>query len=162
MSQMPPLKTVSASVATADPRAFQAAEVAFLPGVSNPPAGPQEGDILIEVSDSRPASLLLRGASFLSGWAIVANSHSTLEKEMRDAGWTIFFMAAEIKATALGFDQSKALRRAVTQLARRAKGQQCNALEITRITRFGFRGISRVSISAHVRHLQNGSAFFGK
>ena len=160
---MPPLKTVSASVATADPRVSREAEVGSLSGVSHAEAGLKAGDILIEVSESpRPASLLFRGASFLSGWPVVANAHSTLEKEMRDVGWIIFFMAAEIKATALGFDQSNALRGAVAQLALRAKAQACNGFEITKITRFRFLGISRVSVSAHVRHLQKGSAFFGK
>jgi len=132
-------------------------------GVSGPEVGVKKGDILIEVSDSpRPASLLLRGASPLSGWAVAADVRSTLEKEMRDVGWILFFMAAEIKATALGFDRFKALRGAVAQLAVRAKAQDSNAFEVTRITHARFLGISRFSVSAHVRHLQKGSVFFDK
>jgi hypothetical protein len=142
---------------------LQETELSALSGVSHPEIGLNEGDILIDVSDSpRPASLLLRGASFLNGWAIVANVRSTLEKEMRAAGCIIFFMGGEINATALGFDQSKALRRAVAELGGRAKARNCNALELARITRVRFLGISRISISAHVRHLQKGSVFFGK
>lgn len=161
MSQTAPFKTVA--VATADPRVLRDAEAGSFPGVSPSGAEPGEGDILIEVSDPpRPAPLLLRAASLLSGWAVVANVRSAFEKEMRDAGWTLFFMAGEIKATAVGFDQSAGLKGGLTRLARKAKAQDCNALEITRIRRLRFLGVSRVSISAHVRHLQKGSVFFGR
>jgi hypothetical protein len=160
---MAPLKTALASVATADPRVLQKAEVGSLSDVSHSDLELGRGDILLEVIEApRPASLLFRGEPLLSGWAAVANVRSVFEEEMRAAGWIFFFMAGEIKASVLGFDQSKTLRRAVARLAGRAKAQKCNALEIAQITCSRFLGVSRVSISAHVRHLQKGSVFFGK
>lgn len=46
--------------------------------------------------------------------------------------------------------------------AQRAKARNCSALEITLITRFRFPGVSRFSISAHIRHFQKGSVSCGK
>lgn len=45
-------------------------------------------------------------------------------------------------------------------LSGQVKVERCNAFEITQIKSVRFRGISRVSISAHARHLQKGSLFF--
>jgi len=156
------LKTVAAPGAIADPLVLQEIEVGSIPDASHSDLELGRGDILLEVIEApRPPSLLFRGPP-LSGWAAVANVRSVFEEEMRAAGWVFFFMAGEIEASVLGFDQSKALRRAVARLAGRAKAQNCNALEIAQITRVRFLGVSRVSISAHIRHLQKGSVFFGK
>jgi hypothetical protein len=119
VSQAALFKTVA--IATADPRLLQDDEVGSLPGVFHSGAEPREGDILIEVSDPRPSSLLFRAAPLLSKWAVVANDRSTFEKEMREAGWTPFFMAGEITVTAVGFDQSADLKGALTRLAARRK-----------------------------------------
>jgi len=163
MSQTATLNAVATPNATADPHALQEPEVGSLSEISQSELELGRGDILLEViAASRPASLLFRGAPLLSGWAAVANVRSVFEDEMRAAGWIFFFMAGEIEASGLAFDQSKALRRAVARLAECAKAQNCNALEIAQITRFRFLGISRVRVSAHVRHLQKGSVFFGK
>jgi len=122
------------------------------------------GDILVELSDAiRNAPLAFCNASALAGWAVVANGASaSVRKEMRDAGWVFFLMAGKVRATALRFDESKALRAAMKRLARDAGAQSCNALAITRIRRSRLLGVSRVSISAQVRHFQKGSAFFGR
>ena len=163
MSQSAPLKAASASLATAAPLVLQDAELGSLSDVLHSDVELGRGDILLEVIEApRPASLLFRGAPLLNGWAAVANVRSIFEEEMRAAGWIFFFMAGEIEASVLGFDESKALRHAVARLARQAKARNCNALEIAQITRFRFLGVSRLSISAHVRHLQTGSVFFGK
>lgn len=163
MNQSAPVKAASASIAIAAPLVLQDAEVGSLPDVLHSDVELGRGDILLEMIEApRPASLLFRGAPLLSGWAAVANVRSVFEGEMRAAGWIFFFMAGEVEVSALGFDQSKALRRSVARLAGHAKARNCNALEIAQITRSRFLGVSRVSISAHVRHLQKGSVFFGK
>jgi hypothetical protein len=60
-------------------------------------------------------------------------AHSTFEEEMREAGWTFFFMAGEIKATVFGFDRRKTLRAALKRLIAGVKSQHCNSIEITRV-----------------------------
>ena len=163
MSQMATLKSAAAPAATVDPRVFPEVEVVSPADASHSDPELGRGDILLEVSEApRPPSLRFRGAPLVSGWAAVANVRSVFEEEVRAAGWVFFFMAGEIEANVLGFDQSKALRRAVARLAGRAKARNCNALEIAQITRVRFLGVSRVRISAHIRHLQKGSVFFGK
>ena len=167
MSRNLPVETVQASLAAADPRILLNTQLNTQ--ARNTPSGPAVepglGDILIELpvnlpvnlSDTpRPAELSLRGAAPAKGWAVVANAHSTFQQEMEEAGWVLFFMAGEIKATALGFDRTTALRNALTQLTRKARARHCNALEITRISCGYFLGFSRVSIGVHLRHLQKG------
>lgn len=163
MNQMATSKTGAAPAATADAPVLQEVQVGSLSDASHSDLELGRGDILLEVIEApRPASLLFRGPPLLNRWAAVANVRSIFEEEMRAAGWIFFFMAGEIEANVLGFDESKGLRRAVARLAGQAKARNCNALEITQITRFRFLGVSRVRISAHVRHLQKGSVFFGK
>lgn len=118
---------------------------------------------MIQLNDTpRPAALLLRGAAPVKGWAVVANARSTFRQEMEGAGWVWFFIAGESKTSAPGFDRTNAICKALTQLTRKARVRNCNALEITRITSRRFFGVSRVTIAVHLRHLQKGSSFFGK
>lgn len=165
MSRTPSLKTVSvsfAAAATANTPVLAEPKTGFLP---SPHPHPEftTGDILMEVTEEpRPPSLLFRSASPLNGWAVVANGRSAFDDEIRAAGWIFFFMAGKVDARAFGFDQSKALGGAMAKLAGRAKAQNCNSFEIARITFSRFLGISRVSISAHVRHLQKGPMFFAR
>jgi hypothetical protein len=156
-------RTELISVATAVPAPTS---LEFEAGLFSAPSGTaqeiREGIILIESDARRPVSLLLRSASFLNGWDVVGNDRSILEKEMKDAGWVLFFMAGEIKATVFGFDEQKALPAALKRLAGKVKAQNCNSFEIMNITRSSFLGTSRVSVSAHARHLQTGLVCFGQ
>ena len=74
---------------------------------------------------------------------------------------TFFFMAGEIKARAYGFDREKSVRGAVSRLIAKVKTQNCNCIEITRITHNRFLSIPCVSVYAHARHVQKGFAFSG-
>jgi len=161
MTQTVPLKTIS--IATADrPQASRGAEIGTVRLAPTADAELRAGDILIERTEALLApSLLLSNVSPLSGWAVVANATPILEKKMRDAGWILFFIAGQISATAMGFDPSKAIHAAATRLAGQAKAGRCNGLEITQIRRRRFLGISWVFISAHVRHLQQGTVLLG-
>jgi hypothetical protein len=71
-------------------------------------------------------------------------------------------MAAEIKATVFGFDKRKALRAALKRLIAKVKSQDCNGIEITRVTGKSFLKVPYVSVSAHPRHLQKGLVFSPK
>src|SRR5271165_4265065 len=57
------------------------------------------GDILIEGGTYLPDSVTAPGESSLSGWSAVQSDRPTFEKAVYDAGWTLFFMAGDIKAT---------------------------------------------------------------
>jgi hypothetical protein len=119
------------------------------------------GSILVEEGSRLPKSLRDQSASDSSGWTAVKGAQSVFEKAIQEAGWTSFFMAGEIKATVFGFDRQKALHAALKRLIVEVKSQRCNSIEITRIIDKSFCKVPYVSVSAHVRHLQQGTCFSG-
>ena len=120
------------------------------------------GSILIEEGTTLPNSILLRLAPYSSGWSAVTGERSALEKEAEKAGWTFFFMAGEIKATVFDFDRHKALRAALARLIANVKSQNCNSIQITRVTGKSFLKVPYLSVYAHPRHLQMGPVFSGR
>jgi hypothetical protein len=70
-------------------------------------------------------------------------------------------MAGEIKTTVFGFDGQKTLGAALSRLTDNATTQHCNSIEIARVTRKSFLKVPYVSVSAHARHFQKGTAFSG-
>jgi hypothetical protein len=119
------------------------------------------GDILIERGTYLPDSLTPPGESSQSGWSAVKSDRPTYDREIKDAGWTNFFMAGEIKATVFGSDKQKALRTALKRLIEQVKSQRCNSIEITDVTAKSFLMVPYVRVSAHARHLQQGMVFSG-
>lgn len=119
------------------------------------------GNILVQDGTNLPASLRAEADSESIGWTAIKDNPSTFEKAVNEAGWTFFFMAGEIKTTALGFDKQKALRAALKRLVTDVKSQHCNSIEITGVVGKSFWRIPYVSVSAHARHLQKGRLFSG-
>jgi hypothetical protein len=120
------------------------------------------GTILVEEGAYLPNSLLhFQRRSSSTGWPTVKGTRAEFEKEIQDAGWTLFFMAGEIKTTVFGFDGEKSLRVALTRLITNVKSQHCNSIEITGLVRKSFLRVPYVSVTAHARHLQQGTRFSG-
>jgi hypothetical protein len=117
------------------------------------------GTILMQDGAHLPNFQPFERKSDSSGWTPVENSRPAFEKEVREPGWTFFFMAGEIRATVFGFDRQKTLRTALKRLIRNVKSQNCNSIEITRVTGESFLKLPYVSVSAHPRHLQKGMVF---
>ncbi|MGB9458884.1 MAG: hypothetical protein WCB12_22765 [Bryobacteraceae bacterium] len=120
------------------------------------------GSILVQEGTHLPKPLLLQSESGASGWAAVKGTRSGFEKGIRDAGWTFFFMAGEIKTTVFAFDKQKALRAALRWLISNAKSQHCNSIEITGVAGKSFLKTPYMTVSAHPRHLQEGLVFSGQ
>src|SRR5579864_4019321 len=91
------------------------------------------GSILVAGGTYLPQSLLLQNESDSNGWAAIKDARATFEKTVKEAGWTFFFMAGEIKTTVFGFDKQKALRTALKRLFADVKSQHCNSIEITQV-----------------------------
>ena len=119
------------------------------------------GSILVEEGTHLPNSLMLRNDSSSNGWAATKDLRCPFEKAVQDAGWTFFFMAGEITATAFGSDRQKTLRTALKRLIADVKLQHCNSIEITQVTDHSFLTMPYVSITAHPRHVQKGMVFAG-
>ena len=114
---------------------------------------------MVQASAHLPIALGLQGQSDANGWAAIEDTRSAFEKAIREAGWTFFFMAGEIQATAFGFDKPKALRTALKRLIAKVRSQHCNSIEINQVTDKSFLGLPYVRVTAHSRHLQKGTLF---
>jgi len=122
----------------------------------------ETGSIFLATGSPMPSSLVLRPDSFLSGWGVVENSASRIEKRMLEAGWTLFFLAGELNATAFGFDEAKTLDRALNRLAALVRALGCNSFDVGQVSQRTLFGGSRVRVSGHARHLQRGQLMFGE
>ena len=119
------------------------------------------GTILIEEGALLPESLQFESDPYSDGWRSVNNLDGCgLGRKIREAGWTFFYMAGEIKASVFGFDREKALRRAVNRVLANLKSEKFNCLEITRVAAKRFLGLPYVTVSAHPRHIQQSIFLF--
>jgi len=120
------------------------------------------GTILIEDGTIVPECFRRETEPDSTGWKSVANPDPReLDRKLNQAGWIFFYMAGEIKSTVFGLDRQKALRSALKRVMFQVKAQNCNGLQITHVTSGSFLNFPRVSISAHSRHIQQGSVFCG-
>ena len=120
------------------------------------------GSILIDGGARLPNSRLLQRAPDSNRWTALNGARSAFETEIREAGWTFFFLAGQIKSTVFGFDRQKALRTALKRLIANVKSHNCNGIEIAQVTEKTFLKVPYVSVSAHARHLQKGLTFSGQ
>jgi hypothetical protein len=120
------------------------------------------GSIRIEGRTHLPNSMRLPSPPDSSGWATLNGARSKFEKEVREAGWTFFFMAGEMHVTVFGFDRQKTLRAALQRLTADVQSHNCNAIEIMHVAVKSFLKVPYVSVSAHARHLQEGLIFSGQ
>ena len=122
----------------------------------------EAGTILIETGTLIPDSWLPPGEPCSNGWlAVGMQERPGLEANIHKAGWTFFYLASEIKATAWGFDEQKTARKAVNRLIASLKTERLNCLEITRVTLRSFLGFPYVTVSGHARHVQESLVLSG-
>ena|SRR5437016_5661264 len=115
------------------------------------------GTILIREDTRLPANLSIESEAFLPGWRVVKSlDRSTLARNIEGVNWNFFYLAGEIRATVLGRNQARTLRRAVKCVLAKQEGQKFNSLEITKVVSKRFLGIPFMSVTAHARHIQQG------
>ncbi len=123
----------------------------------------QTGAILIQEGALLPESLRFESEPYSNGWRLVKNLDGYgLDRKIREAGWTFFYMAGEIKASVLGFDAEETTRRAIKRMVAKLKSDKFNfnSLEITQVAAKRFLGLPYVSVSAHWRHIQESLVLF--
>lgn len=112
------------------------------------------GTIFIEEGTPLPESLQLESEPYSREWKSIKNLNGCgLDRKIREAGWA-FFSFAQISASAFGFDRVKAGDRAVSRLLAKVKSNDFNALEISQVAAKRFLGLPYVTVSGHVRHVQ--------
>ncbi len=113
------------------------------------------GTILIEEGTLLPESLRFESEPYAKGWRLVKDLDGYgLDRRIREAGWTFFYMAGEVHATAVGSDLEKTTRRAVQKAIACMKSDRLNCLEIAQVAVKRFLGLPYVTVSAHARHIQ--------
>lgn len=116
------------------------------------------GNVLIEEGTLLPETLRIEREACVRGWALVANLDGYgLDRQIRNAGWTFFCLAGEIRATVFGIDTQSMVRKAIERIFAKAKPERFNSLEISRISCVGserFPVVHCVTVSARSRHIQ--------
>jgi len=111
--------------------------------------------ILIEEGALLPESLRFESEPYSKAWRLVENLDSRgLDRKIREAGWTFFYMAGGVSATAFGSDLEKTTCRAVKKVLASMKLDRLNCLEIAQVVVKRFLGLLYVTVSTHPRHIQ--------
>ena len=118
------------------------------------------GTMLIEDGTHTPESLGVGTERYSAGWSsIIKSTSAQLGKELESAGWTFFYMAGEIRTSGFGFNDQSRTARAVANVIKAVRRENCNCLEITQMRRRSFFGLSYTSLVAHARHIQRSRSF---
>lgn len=111
--------------------------------------------IFIKEDTPLPTTLSIQSEAFLPCWRVVRNvDRYTLASKIEAANWSFFYLAGELRATVLGRDRSRTLRRAVKCVPAKQVGRKFNSLEITKVVSKRFLGVPFMSVTAHARHIQ--------
>jgi hypothetical protein len=115
------------------------------------------GAILVKESSLMAQCLGLETEPCCGAWRLVkAQDGFAVERKVRAAGWSFFFMAAEVKEMFFGAPAAKKIQKALQGILEKLGEQDFNSLEITGIVAKRFMGVSYAVVSAHARHLQQG------
>lgn len=119
------------------------------------------GVVLVERDALRPRCFELEAGSHPAGWMPIKHTSTPqqLEKELSATGWTFFFMAGPIRATAFGFNRDKTVHAALNRCIKAVRQLRCNCLQIESLEMHSFLGIPYVSLSVRPRHIQKGMLF---
>ena len=90
-----------------------------------------------------PQSLRVERERYSRGWEIIKNADcDALDRDIRRADWSFFFLADSIQATALGYWGERTVSRAMERVLAKAEPSKFNCLEITEISAKQFLGLS--------------------
>ena len=118
------------------------------------------GTMLIEDGTHTPESLVVGTERYSAGWSSIMKSTSAqMGKELESAGWTFFYMAGEIRTSGFGFNDQSRTARAVANVIKAVRRENCNCLEITQMRRRSLLGLPYTSLVAHARHIQRSRSF---
>jgi hypothetical protein len=119
------------------------------------------GTILIEQNTAYPQCFQVQDAAYPGAWRAVTHilTPREFESELSTKGWTFFYMANSIRTISFGFSRAKMIHSALQRLIAGVRKQNCNCLEVDRVTMHRFLGIPYVSLTAHPRHIQKGMTF---
>ncbi len=92
----------------------------------------------------------------------ITPDNTQFESQVVSGGWTFFFMATTITATAFGFSRQRMFYTALARLVAAVTLQKCNCVEVDDVSVRSFLGIPYVRVSGHPLHIQKGMVFSGQ
>jgi hypothetical protein len=115
----------------------------------------QVGTILMNEWPGMAQLFQLESEPYSGNWSLVKTLDGvSLDRKIRAAGWNFFFMAAEVKVMFWGGLAPRKIQNALLRILASVKRQHFNGLEVTGIVANHFLGVPYVTVSAHLRHLQ--------
>ena len=122
----------------------------------------QVGTILIDGGRFKAPVSGLGSEPYAGNWSTVKDLDSAaMDHKLSADGWGFFFMAAAVKASALGSVGGKNIGNALSRIFKKIRKEDFNCLEITEIVGKRFLGIPYITVSAHSRHIQRGYCIGG-
>ena len=115
----------------------------------------QVGDILLDDRPQIHQALGLESEPFSRSWSRVRTlDHSSLDQQIRAAGWNVFFIPGEVKAVVFGAVKAGKIEDAVTRILKKIRYRNFNCLEVAAIDSKRFLGMRYAIVSAHSLHIQ--------
>lgn len=116
------------------------------------------GTVLVKNDALLPVELKFESEPCVEGWALVKDLDGRgWDREIQKNGWTSFSFGQEIRASVLGIDGQKMVRRAIRRLLAEAT-EEFNLLEVTRVASLGPQGLPfvwYVAVSAQPRYISS-------
>jgi hypothetical protein len=115
----------------------------------------QIGTILIRENPAAAQAIGFQSQPYSATWGLVkALDGLALDHKIHAAGWSFFFMAAEVKVAFCGGVGTKNMQNAMKRMLEKLKPMNFNCLEVTGIVAKRFLGVPYTVVSAHSRHIQ--------
>jgi hypothetical protein len=119
------------------------------------PPAVQAGTILTDESSLMMQSFGLETTPCSGNWSLVKVLDGfALDRKIHAAGWSSFFMAAEVKVMFFGGLGAEKIQNALQRILGKVKQQHFNGLEVTGIVAKRFLGVPYGVVTAHSRHVQ--------
>jgi hypothetical protein len=116
---------------------------------------PQEVQVGTILMSEWPQLLKLESEPYSGRWSMVKTpSALALDRKIRAAGWSFFFIASEVKVMFFGALGAKKIQHALHRILGKVGPEHFNGLEVTGIAAKRFLGLPYAVVSAHSRHLQ--------
>jgi hypothetical protein len=116
------------------------------------------GTVFIQNQPLILRTLALESEPYAETWDVLQSPpNASLDRKIRDTGWSHCFVDAEVRATAHGKLSASSVHRALEQIFARVRNADFNCLEVTRIIENRFLGVPYVTVCAHSRHIPQGS-----
>ena len=117
------------------------------------------GTVMMQAGTLMPASMRVEAAPYSRTWQMIKNLDAdSLDRQLRTAGWNLFFMAENLQVFVWGRLSEKTLQTAIKRMLGRATLSGFNCLQVTQILAKRFLVFPYIRISGHSRHVQQ-SAF---